>query len=92
MTNLIVEIDEFEFQGRLYGGELTINYSYDRADQSYDWDVEMLRLVDITDGDADWTDDDVRSTIPADSSIAKALFSNWNQHIIDCCADAQRWV
>jgi len=90
-ADLEVPIEEFEFAGRLYGGVLVVEYTRDR-DYSVEWEPELLRLVDVSDGEADWEDDDVRSTVAFDSELGRALLADHAEYVADTCRDDCRWL
>ena len=92
MKSLTIDIDEFEHDGRLYGGQLFIRYTkLSRWDSFFEWEPELLRLVDITDGDKDWTDDDVRMTVLHTDPIAQGIYNDLDQYIVECCSDDSRF-
>ena len=92
MKSLTIDIDEFEHDGRLYGGQLFIRYTkLSRWDSFFEWEPELLRLVDITDGDKDWEDDDVRMTVLHTDPIAQSIYNDLDQYIVECCSDDCRF-
>jgi len=47
--NVNIKVDEFEFDSRMYGGSILVSYIRNN-DHSIEWEPELLRLVDVTDG------------------------------------------
>ena len=86
-----IPVEEFEFDGRLYGGSIFVNYAR-HTDHSIDWEPELLRLVDVTDGEADWENDDICETIEIKTKLAQAVFAKLDDFILDCCFDDYRWL
>ena len=88
--NVNIKVDEFEFDSRMYGGSILVSYVRNN-DRSIDWEPEFLRVVDVTDGEADWEDDDNLHTIPLGSHLAKALLAEYDDFVEDECRDDCRF-
>ena len=89
--NLDVSVEDFEFSGRLYAGAVVVSYMRHTDGSTITWEPELIRLVDVTDGEADWQDDDVLSTIPFRAELAQAVFSELDEYIADSCRDDCRF-
>lgn len=89
--NVDVAVEEFEFSGRLYGGAVVVSYLRHTDGSTITWKPELIRLVDVTEGDMDWEDDDVCSTVPTDSELGRALLADHKDYIADTCRDDSRW-
>jgi hypothetical protein len=88
--NVKFPVEQFEFYSRMYGGSILVSYVRNN-DRSIDWEPELLRVVDVTDGEADWEDDDVCLTVDYKTELAQAVFSELDDYITDCCRDDCRW-
>ena len=85
--NVKIEIEDFEHGGWIWGGDLWVQYVRD-TDGSITWVPELLRMTD----NEDWRDDDKRKRINFSTSLAHALFQEWQQTIEDECRDDCRWI